>query len=75
MPVMDGIEFLRRARIKTRARILVLSGAAELGSARAADARRIGADAVLEKPSGAVSPDLVGRSGQAILGILARIAS
>lgn len=75
MPVMDGIEFLRRARIKTRARILVLSGAAELGSARAGDARRLGADAVLEKPSGSVSPDLVGRSGQAILGILARFAS
>ena len=75
MPIMDGIEFLRRARIKTRARIVVLSGIAELGSARASDARRLGADAVLEKPSGSVSPDLVGRSGQAILGILARLAS
>lgn len=75
MPVMDGIEFLRRARIRTRARIVVLSGVAELGSRRASDARRLGADAVLEKPSGSVSPDLVERSGQAILGTLARITS
>jgi chemotaxis response regulator CheB len=75
MPVMDGIEFLRRARVKTRARIVVLSGVAELGSKRAADARRLGADAVLEKPSGAVSPDLVARSGDAILGTLARIVT
>jgi two-component system, chemotaxis family, protein-glutamate methylesterase/glutaminase len=75
MPVMDGLAFLRRARIKTRARIVVLSAAAELGSPAAREARRLGADAILEKPSGSASPDLQNPSGERILSALARIAA
>jgi two-component system, chemotaxis family, protein-glutamate methylesterase/glutaminase len=74
MPVMNGIEFLRRARIRTRAKIIVLSASAETGSAHAREARRLGADAVLSKPSGPVSPDLIERSGEHILRALANVA-
>jgi two-component system, chemotaxis family, protein-glutamate methylesterase/glutaminase len=75
MPVMDGITFLRRARIMTRARIVVLSSATQIGTPAAHQARRLGADAILEKPSGAVSPDLVDKAGQHILKALAHVAA
>jgi two-component system, chemotaxis family, protein-glutamate methylesterase/glutaminase len=75
MPVLDGLGFLQRARIKTRAKIAVLSAATELGTQAARRARSLGADAILEKPSGSVSPDLIHRSGARILGALSRICS
>lgn len=62
MPVIDGLAFLRHARLLTRARIVVLSSVVALGSPRAHEARRLGADAVISKPSGAVSLDLAGAS-------------
>lgn len=74
MPVMDGLQFLRRARLTTRARIVVLSSVAAAGSPRALEARQLGADAVLQKPSGSVSLDLAEKSGQQILDTLKRIA-
>jgi two-component system, chemotaxis family, protein-glutamate methylesterase/glutaminase len=58
MPVMDGATFLRHARVKTRAKIVVLSAASALGSANARTLREAGADAIADKPAGSVSPDL-----------------
>ncbi len=74
MPVMDGLTFLRYARLLTRARIVVLSSVAEVGSPRAREARRLGADAVVHKPSGAVSLDLGARAGDHLLATLRRVA-
>ena len=73
MPVMDGIEFLRHARLRTRARIVVLSSVAGAGAPRALEARRLGADAVLQKPSGSVSVDVGGSLGEDLLKTLERI--
>jgi two-component system, chemotaxis family, protein-glutamate methylesterase/glutaminase len=57
MPVMDGIEFLLRAR--PRAKVIVLSsGPDKVDAARAA-----GADAVISKPSGSISYDFEERRG------------
>lgn len=58
MPVMDGLEFLRQVRPRTRAKICMLSSVAVSGSSVAAKARELGADGVVAKPSGAVSHDL-----------------
>lgn len=58
MPEMDGLEFLLHARMKSRAKILVLSSVATAGSDQARMAKRRGADAVIAKPSGSVSMDL-----------------
>jgi chemotaxis response regulator CheB len=58
MPEMDGIEFLRLARSKTQAKIVVLSSATLDGSPMETKARLFGADAIITKPSGAVSMDL-----------------
>ncbi|MCX7682134.1 MAG: response regulator [Anaerolineae bacterium] len=66
MPVMDGLEFLRHARLKTRARVVVLTSIAPRGSPRALQAQALGADAVISKPSGAVSYDLADKAGNEI---------
>ena len=63
MPEMGGLEFLRFARLKTRAKIVVLSSIAIAGSAVATQARSLGADGVISKPSGAVSYDLEEKRG------------
>jgi chemotaxis response regulator CheB len=73
MPVMDGPSFMRFARVKTRARIVVLSAAATVGSQRARELRRWGADAIVDKPSGSVSPSL-SSSSRELLEVLERIA-
>jgi two-component system, chemotaxis family, protein-glutamate methylesterase/glutaminase len=57
MPEMDGIEFLHRAR--PRAKVIVLSSALD----RVDTAKAAGADAVISKPSGAISYDLAARRG------------
>jgi chemotaxis response regulator CheB len=63
MPEMDGLEFLRQARPKTKAKIVILSSVALEGSPYAAKARLLGADAIITKPSGAVSLDLAAVRG------------
>jgi two-component system, chemotaxis family, protein-glutamate methylesterase/glutaminase len=60
MPIVNGATFLKYARVKTRAKIVVLSAASALGSAMARELRDSGADAIADKPSGSVSPDLPG---------------
>jgi len=67
MPVMDGLTFIRNARLKSRAKIVVLSSVAEAGSPKALEARRLGASAVLQKPSGPVSLDLAQKAGSRIV--------
>jgi len=67
MPEMDGLTFLRHARLKSRAKILVLSSVATGGSDKASKARALGADAVIAKPSGAVSFDLAEKRGSVLM--------
>jgi len=63
MPVMDGLEFLRHAKLKTKAKICMLSSVVIAGSPGAAKARELGADGIVAKPSGTVSHDLEEKSG------------
>lgn len=63
MPEMDGLEFLRHARLKSEARVVVLTSVAPIGSPKAMQAYALGADAVIAKPSGAVSYDLEEKCG------------
>jgi two-component system chemotaxis response regulator CheB len=63
MPEMDGLEFLRHARLKSRAKVVVLTSVAPAGSVKAMQALALGADAVISKPSGAVSYDLEEKRG------------
>lgn len=70
MPVMDGLEFLRHAKLKTRAKICMLSSVAVAGSPHAAKARELGADGVVSKPSGTVSHDLEEKTGDELASIM-----
>jgi two-component system, chemotaxis family, protein-glutamate methylesterase/glutaminase len=63
MPEMDGLTFLRHAKLKSRAKVIILSSVAVSGSPHAAKARELGANAIVTKPSGAVSMDLVDKRG------------
>jgi len=64
MPEMNGLEFLRHARLKSKAKIVILSSVAGSGSRIAVQALSLGADAIVTKPSGAVSYDLDRKTGQ-----------
>ena len=70
MPEMDGVEFLRLARSKTKAKIVVLSSVSPAGSPKAAQALSLGADAIISKPSGAVSFDLKDARGSELFHVI-----
>jgi len=66
MPVLDGLGVLREWALRGTGAVVVVSSAAVPGGEVAAEARRLGASAVVGKPSGAFSPDLAERQGEAI---------
>ena len=70
MPEMNGLEFLRHAKLKTRAKICILSSVAVSGSPYAAKAHALGADAIVVKPSGAVSYDLAEKRGSELAHVM-----
>jgi CheY-like chemotaxis protein len=67
MPRCDGMGFLAEWALTGPGQVMVVSSAAHPGSPAALEALRRGARAAVAKPSGALSPDLVQRSGEAIL--------
>lgn len=58
MPVMDGIGFLREVRLRSDARIIVISSIAQLSSEKAIQALALGAHDIVQKPSGVLSLDM-----------------
>jgi len=73
MPVMDGIECLRRLRILSTAKVVVLSSLTHPASPKAVEARLVGADAVIGKPSGSVSKDVDATGGGLLVETLDRL--
>ena len=73
MPEMDGLEFMRHACLKTAAHIVILSSVVGVGSEKAAKARALGADAIISKPSGALSFDLKQKKGTELLSLMHRL--
>ena len=75
MPVLDGMGVLRRWALQGGAgAIVIVSSAAPPGSALARELRRLGAAAVVGKPSGALSFDLAEQGGAALLSAARRAA-
>ncbi|MFL1461412.1 response regulator [Roseococcus sp. DSY-14] len=66
MPVLDGMGFLAEWALVGGGEVIIVSSAAPPGSATALEALRRGALACVAKPSGALSPDLAARAGDAI---------
>jgi CheY-like chemotaxis protein len=67
MPRLDGMGFLAEWALTGPGAVLVVSSAAQPGSGPALEVLRRGAWGAVAKPSGALSPDLAARSGEAIL--------
>lgn len=67
MPELDGIGVLRAWALRGPGEVVIVSSAARPGSATALLVRRLGAAGIVGKPSGALSPDLQQRQGEALL--------
>lgn len=67
MPQMDGIECLKRLKLVSPAKVIIISSVAQTGSPQALEARRLGAADVIAKPSGAMSLDLKAKKGHDIV--------
>lgn len=57
MPNMDGIEFLRRAKLVTSAKVIIISSVARIDSREAQEVLELGAADIIPKPSGVLSID------------------
>lgn len=73
MPVLNGIGMLRRWSLEGIGAVVIVSSAARSGEPTAIEARRLGATAIVGKPSGALSLD-IGERGAALLTTARRAA-
>lgn len=73
MPIMDGIECLRRLKVLSPAKVIVLSSLTHPASPKAVEARLVGADAVIGKPSGSVSKDVDASGGGLLIDTIERL--
>lgn len=67
MPNMDGIEFLRRSRLVTSAKVIIISSVARLDSNEAREALALGAADIIPKPSGVLSLDFEEKKSRELL--------
>lgn len=67
MPNMDGIEFLRRSRLITSAKVIIISSVARLDSREAHEALELGAADIIPKPSGVLSLDFEEKKSRELL--------
>lgn len=72
MPELDGMGVLRAWSLRGPGAVVIVSSAARPGSATAIEARGLGAAGIVGKPSGALSPDLRQRQGEALLRVARR---
>lgn len=73
MPTMDGIGFLRQARTRVAAPVIVISSVVRPGSSQAMEAIDLGAADILLKPSGVLSVDLQSVRGEELLDAIAAV--
>jgi len=67
MSNMDGIEFLRRARLVTSAKVIVISSVARIDSPEAQTVLELGAVDIIPKPSGVLSVDFEEQKSRELL--------
>lgn len=72
MPEMDGIDTLKCLMLVSKAKTIVVSSVTPTASNNATEARRLGACAVVSKPSGAFSMDLSEKRGHEIVQAMCR---
>src|SRR5580658_8939261 len=72
MPELSGLDTMRRLRLRSAAKVVILSHLGHEGSRVRAEALRLGAVDVIDKPTGAVSRDLRNTRGSIIQQTLRR---
>jgi len=72
MPGMDGIECMKRLKLLSPCKIVIVSSVTQAGSQQAMEARKLGAFDIISKPSGALSLDLKSKKGSDIVKISRR---
>jgi class 3 adenylate cyclase len=72
MPELSGLDTLRRLRLRSDAKVVILSHLGQEGSRVRAQALRLGAVDVIDKPGAGVSPDLRHTRGRIIQQTLRR---
>lgn len=70
MPEMSGLEALKRLKLVSDTKVVIVSSVAQVGSDQALEARRLGAVEIIAKPSGALSLDLEAKRGHEIMAAL-----
>lgn len=73
MPELSGLDTMRRLRLRSPAKVVILSYLGHEGSRVRAQALRLGAVEVIDKPTAAVSPDLRSTRGALIQQRLRRV--
>ncbi len=73
MPELSGLDTMRRLRLRSAAKVVILSHLGHEGSRVRAQAFRLGAADVIDKPTAAVSPDLRNTRGSIIQQTLRRV--
>jgi CheY-like chemotaxis protein len=73
MPELSGLETIRRLRLRSAAKVVILSHLGLEGSRVRAEALRLGAVDVIDKPTGALSRDLRATRGDVIQQTLRRV--
>jgi two-component system chemotaxis response regulator CheB len=72
MPGMDGIECMKRLKLLSPCKVVIVSSVAQAGSQQAMEARKLGAFDIISKPSGALSLDLKSKKGSDIVKVSRR---
>ncbi|HEX3576895.1 MAG TPA: response regulator [Rhodopila sp.] len=67
MPEMSGLDMLKRLALVSKVKVIVVSSIGQAGANQAVQARKLGAFAVVAKPSGPVGPDPKERRGYEIV--------
>jgi CheY-like chemotaxis protein len=73
MPELSGLDTMRRLRLRSSAKVVILSHLGHEGSRVRAEALRLGAAEVIDKPTAAVSRDLRSTRGRIIQETLRRV--
>ncbi len=73
MPELSGLETLRRLGLRSPSKVVILSSLGGEGTPERAEALRLGAAEVLDKPSGSVSMDIKSSRGSAVMRALRRV--
>jgi class 3 adenylate cyclase/DNA-binding NarL/FixJ family response regulator len=73
MPELSGLETLRRLGLRSPSKVVILSSLGGEGTPERAEALRLGAAEVLDKPSGSVSMDIKSSRGSLVVQALRRV--